>query len=37
MRMRGLTYELNAFANKDFQCLTKKYLSRKLKKKDWLA
>ena len=35
--MIGLTYEPNALANKDFQYLTKKYLSRKLKKKDWWA
>ena len=29
-------YELDALANKDFQYLTKKYFSRKLKEKDWL-
>jgi DNA topoisomerase-6 subunit A len=32
----GLKYELDALANKDFQYLTKKYLPRKLKEKDWL-
>jgi DNA topoisomerase VI subunit A len=32
----GLKYELDALANKDFQFLTKKYLPRKLKEKDWL-
>jgi DNA topoisomerase VI subunit A len=28
--------ELDALANKDFQYLTKRYLPRKLKEKDWL-
>ncbi len=32
----GLKYELDALANKDFQYLTKRYLPRKLKEKDWL-
>ncbi len=32
----GLKYELDALANKDFQFLTKKYLPKKLKDKDWL-
>jgi DNA topoisomerase VI subunit A len=32
----GLKYELDALANKDFQYLTRKYLPRKLKEKDWL-
>src|SRR5215469_707830 len=32
----GLKYELDALANKDFQYLTKQYLPRKLKEKDWL-
>src|SRR5829696_2690719 len=32
----GLKFELDALANKDFQYLTKKYLPRKLKEKDWL-
>ena len=32
----GLKYELDALANKDFQFLTKNYLPRKLKEKDWL-
>jgi DNA topoisomerase-6 subunit A len=27
---------LDALANKDFQYITKKYLPRKLKEKDWL-
>ena len=36
MLASGLKYELDALANKDFQYLTKKYLPRKLKKKDWL-
>jgi len=31
-----LKYELDALANKDFQYLTKTYLPRKLKEKDWL-
>ena len=33
---RGLKYEVDLLANKDFQYITKKYLPRKLKKKDWL-
>jgi DNA topoisomerase-6 subunit A len=36
MLSSGLKYELDALANKDFQYLTKKYLPRKLKEKDWL-
>ena len=36
MLSTGLKYELDALANKDFQFLTKKYLPRKLKEKDWL-
>ncbi len=36
MLTSGLKYELDALANKDFQYLTKKYLPRKLKEKDWL-
>jgi len=36
MLSSGLKYELDALANKDFQFLTKKYLARKLKEKDWL-
>ncbi len=36
MLSMGLKYELDALANKDFQYLTKKYLPRKLKEKDWL-
>jgi hypothetical protein len=36
LRGCGLKYELDALANKDFQYLTKKYLPRKLKEKDWL-
>ncbi len=36
MLASGLKYELDALANKDFQFLTKKYLPRKLKEKDWL-
>ena len=32
----GLKFELDALANKDFQYLTKTYLPRKLKDKDWL-
>src|SRR5213596_1016939 len=32
----GLKYELDALANKDFQYLTKSYLPKKLKEKDWL-
>jgi DNA topoisomerase-6 subunit A len=36
MLSSGLKYELDALANKDFQYLTKRYLPRKLKEKDWL-
>jgi len=36
MLTSGLKYELDALANKDFQYLTKKFLPRKLKEKDWL-
>ena len=36
MLASGLKYELDALANKDFQYLTKTYLPRKLKEKDWL-
>jgi DNA topoisomerase-6 subunit A len=36
MLASGLKYELDALANKDFQYITKKYLPRKLKEKDWL-
>src|ERR671937_245240 len=36
MLSTGLKYELDALANKDFQYLTKSYLPRKLKEKDWL-
>jgi DNA topoisomerase-6 subunit A len=36
MLASGLKYELDALANKDFQHLTKRYLPRKLKEKDWL-
>ncbi|MDA2911509.1 DNA topoisomerase IV subunit A [Nitrospiraceae bacterium AH_259_D15_M11_P09] len=36
MLSSGLKYELDALANKDFQYLSKKYLPRKLKEKDWL-
>ena len=36
MLANGLKFELDALANKDFQYLTKKYLPRKLKEKDWL-
>ena len=35
-QMDGLKFELDALANKDFQYLTKKYLPRKLKEKDWI-
>ena len=35
MLTSGLTYELDALANKDFQYRTKKYLPQKLKEKDW--
>ena len=36
MLSSGLKFELDALANKDFQFLTKSYLPRKLKEKDWL-
>jgi DNA topoisomerase-6 subunit A len=36
MLSSGLKYELDALANKDFQYLTKTYLPRKLKERDWL-
>ncbi|MBI2361771.1 MAG: DNA topoisomerase IV subunit A [Elusimicrobia bacterium] len=36
MLSSGLKYELDALANKDFQYLTKTYLPKKLKDKDWL-
>jgi len=36
MLSSGLKFELDALANKDFQYLTKTYLPRKLKDKDWL-
>ena len=36
MLSAGLKYELDALANKDFRYLTKTYLPRKLKEKDWL-
>ncbi len=36
MLSSGLKYELDALANKDFQYLTKRYLPKKLKEKDWL-
>jgi len=32
----GLKFELDSLANKDFQYLTKKYLPKKLKDRDWL-
>ncbi|MFA5139020.1 MAG: DNA topoisomerase IV subunit A [Elusimicrobiota bacterium] len=32
----GLKFELDALANKDFQFLTKQYLPKKLKDRDWL-
>ena len=32
----GLKFELDALANKDFQFLTKEYLPKKLKDRDWL-
>jgi len=37
MFMSGLRCELDAIANKDVQCLTKKYLSQNLKEKNGLA
>ncbi|MCP9439146.1 MAG: DNA topoisomerase IV subunit A [Nitrospira sp.] len=36
MLTSGLKYELDALANKDFQYLTKQYLPRKLRERDWL-
>ena len=36
MLASGLKYELDALANKDFRYLTKTYLPKKLKDKDWL-
>ncbi len=36
MLRSGLKFELDALANKDFRYLTKEYLPRKLKEKDWL-
>jgi DNA topoisomerase VI subunit A len=36
MLAAGLKYELDALANKDFRYLTKTYLPRKLKERDWL-
>lgn len=36
MLSSGLKYELDALANKDFQYLTKQYLPKKLKDRDWL-
>ena len=36
MLASGLKFELDALANKDFQYLTKQYLPRKLKERDWL-
>ncbi|MBI3565567.1 MAG: DNA topoisomerase IV subunit A [Elusimicrobia bacterium] len=36
MLTSGLKYELDALANKDFQYLTKQYLPKKLKDRDWL-
>ena len=36
MLASGLKYELDALANKDFRYLTKTYLPRKLKERDWL-
>lgn len=33
----GLKYELDALANNDFRYLTKTYLPRKLREKDWLG
>ncbi|MFH2201600.1 MAG: DNA topoisomerase IV subunit A [Elusimicrobiota bacterium] len=36
MLSSGLKYELDALANKDFQFLTKQYLPKKLKDRDWL-
>jgi len=36
MLASGLKYELDALANKDFRCLTKTDLPRKLTEEDWL-
>ncbi len=36
MLTSGLKFELDALANKNFQYLTKTYLPRMLKEKDWL-
>ena len=36
MLSSGLKFELDALANKDFQFLTKKYLPKKLRDKEWL-
>jgi len=36
MLSSGLKFELDALANKDFQYLTKKYLPKKMKDRDWL-
>jgi DNA topoisomerase VI subunit A len=36
MLSSGLKFELDALANKDFQYLTKQYLPKKLKDKDWI-
>ena len=36
MLASGLKYELDALANKDFRYLSKTYLPRKLKERDWL-
>jgi len=36
MLSSGLKYELDALANKDFQYLTKQYLPKKLKDRDWI-
>src|SRR5213595_144430 len=36
MLATGLKYELDALANKDFRYLSKTYLPKKLKEKDWL-
>jgi DNA topoisomerase-6 subunit A len=36
MLASGLKYELDALANKDFRYLTKTYLPKKLKDRDWL-
>ena len=36
MLAAGLKYELDALANKDFRYLTKTYLPKKLKERDWL-